>query len=448
MSIALNAVLVLIFVLIGGVFAATEMALVSLRESQVRKLEGGGQTARKVASLARDSGYFLSAVQIGVTFAGFFSSAFGASTIAPQLNPILTGWGVPESLAGILALVGMTLVISYLSLVLGEVVPKRIAMQKAERFSLLVAPPLGAFARTMTPVVWVVNSSSNLLLRLLGFDPAARNEQMSTEEVRDIVTSHEGFAESERGLLTDVFKATDRLAAEVMRHRSDMVAFPASVSVREVTAAVVEGSYSRYPVFEDGIDEIIGFIHVRDLLVEAARGHGEKEVRELVREIAFLPGTVHLPQALTQMRAHGHHIAIVMDEYGGTDGMLTLEDLLEELVGEIWDEFDRDEKQALLKLHESRQLDGSTNLEDFADATGVFLPEGPYETVAGWILSRLGRVAATGDTFPVPAAWTRDPEDDDSSGIRYRLEVTQVQGNRIQTVKLHKEEVEGKQVEE
>ncbi|MGP6173573.1 hemolysin family protein [Corynebacterium sp. A21] len=442
MSIAFNALLVLVFVLIGGVFAATEMALVSLRESQIRKFEGGRGAALKVAGLARDSGVFLSAVQIGVTFAGFFSSAFGASTIAPQLSPFLVAWGVPERMSGIIALVGMTLVVSYLSLVLGEVVPKRIAMQKAERFSLIIAPPLGIFARVMAPVVWVVNTSSNLLLRLLGFDPDARTEQMSTEEVKDIVTSHEGFGESERGLLADVFEANDRLVAEVMRHRSDMAAFPAEASVAEVTAAVVEKSFSRYPVFEGDIDEIIGFIHVRDLLVES---DGEREIRDLVREIAFLPGTVKLPLALGQMRAHGFHIAIVMDEYGGTDGMITLEDLLEELVGEIWDEFDREEKHAVMQLHETRQLDGATNLEDFAEATGVYLPEGPYETVAGWMLSQLGRVAEAGDTLPVPAAWTIDPEDDNGARIVYQLEVTRTQGNRITTVRLRKAELEDDQ---
>lgn len=439
MSLALDALLVLVFVLIGGVFAATEMALVSLRESQIRKFEGGGATARKVASLARDSGFFLSAVQIGVTFAGFFSSAFGASTIAPQLSPVLVERGVPEGAAGIITLVGMTLVVSYLSLVLGEVVPKRIAMQKAERFSLIAAPPLGVFARVMSPVVWVVNSSSNLLLRLLGFDPAARTGPMSTEEVRDIVTTHEGFGESERGMLADVFEANERLVVEAMKHRSDVAAFPAEASVAEVTAAVVEKSFSRYPVFEGNIDKIIGFIHVRDLLVES---NGEREIRDLVREIAFLPGTVKLPQALGQMRAHGHHIAIVIDEYGGTDGIITLEDLLEELVGEIWDEFDLAEKHAVMQLHESRQLDGSINLEDFAEATGVYLPEGPYETVAGWMFSRLGRVAVVGDTMPVPASWTADPDDDSGSRIQYQLEVTQTQGNRITTVRLRKAELE------
>lgn len=435
MSIALNAVLVLVFVLIGGVFAATEMALVSLRESQIRRMESGRGAARTVAGLARDSGRFLSAVQIGVTFAGFFSSAFGASTIAPQLSPYLAAWGVPG--ADIVALVLMTLIVSYLSLVLGELVPKRIAMQQAERVSLVVSPPLNVFAKVMTPVIWVVNTSSNLLLRGLGFDPDARTEEMSTEEVRDIVSTHQGFAASQRNLMVDVIQANERLVAEVMRHRTDMVAVSAAATVDEVVADIRDRPYSRYPVYRDGIDDIIGFIHVRDLLSQTA---GERRVSELARDIAFLPGSVLLPEAMGRLRSAGQHIAIVLDEYGGTDGMITLEDLLEELVGEIWDEYDREEQHAVLALHESRLLDGATNLEDFAAATGVHLPDGPYETVAGWLLAQLGRVAAIGDAVPVPADLTDDPEDDADTGLLYQLEVAQAEGNRIQAVRLRKVE--------
>ncbi|AGF72085.1 hemolysin family protein [Corynebacterium halotolerans] len=442
-GIALNALLVVIFVIIGGVFAATEMALVSLRESQIRKMERGTGAGRKVATLARDSGLFLSAVQIGVTFAGFFSSAFGASTIAPQIAPILEGWGFSEGAASITALVVMTLIVSYLSLVLGELVPKRMAMQKAESFSLIVAPPLGVFATLMRPVIWIVNSSSNLLLRALGFDPNARTEEMSNEEVRDIVTSHGGFDPSERELVTDVFEAGDRLVGEVMRHRSDMIAYDGEQTVDEVAADITGRPYSRYPVYEDSIDMVIGFIHVRDLLEHAATGRSGIRIRQLIRPILQLPGTAKLPKAMSQMRASGHHIAIVVDEYGGTDGMVTLEDLLEELVGEIWDEYDREERRAVMALHESRLLDAGTNLEDFADATGITLPEGPYETVAGWMITQLGRLGREGDTVPVPASFTADAEDDENPGlIRYQLEVAEISGNRIIRVELRKAQVE------
>lgn len=438
MSIALNFLLVLLFVLIGGVFAATEMALVSLRESQIKRMEKGNNSERTVAGLARDSGLFLSAVQIGVTFAGFFSSAFGASTIAPQIAPYLEDWGMSESVASGTALVGMTIIVSYLSLVLGELVPKRIAMQRAEGFSKMVGPPLNVFAKLMRPVIWVVNSSSNLLLRALGFDPTARTEEMSNEEVKDIVSSHAGFADGEREMLEDVFEAGDRLVGEVMRHRSDMVAFEADRTVGEVIEEIDERPYSRYPVFDDSVDTMIGFVHVRDVLSKAVSGENDMAIRDITRSIAQFPGTIRLPQALSQMRASGHHIAVVVDEYGGTDGMVTLEDLIEELVGEIWDEYDRDERRAAMELHESRLFDGGTNLEDFADASGIHLPDGPYETVAGWLLTRLGRLGRKGDTVEIPPEYSVDTSDDDGSNVSYLLEVVETSGNRIVAVQLRK----------
>ena len=207
MTMLINIALVLLFILIGGIFAATEMALVSLRESQIRQLERGTGAAQTVARLARDSGLFLSAVQVGVTFAGFFSSAFGASTIAPQIAPYLVEAGLGETAASMSALVLMTILTSYLSLVLGELVPKRIAMQKAKRVSVIVAPPLDMFAKLMTPVIWVIDTSSSLILRGLGFDPKLRTSAMTTKEIREIVSSHKGFGLGERELVTEVFEA-------------------------------------------------------------------------------------------------------------------------------------------------------------------------------------------------------------------------------------------------
>ncbi|HZK32085.1 MAG TPA: hemolysin family protein [Corynebacterium sp.] len=447
MSVWASLLLVLLFVIIGGIFAATEMALVSLRESQIRQLERGGKSARTVAGLARDSGLFLSAVQIGVTFAGFFSSAFGASTIAPQLAPWFAGLGLSESAAQVVALVLMTLLVSYFSLVLGELVPKRIAMQKAQSFSLAVGPTLNVFAALMRPVIWLINSSSNLVLRLLGFDPNIRTAEMSTEEVREIVSSHEGLEQTERELLDDVFAAGERLVGEVMRHRSDMVAYEADATVAAILPDLLEQPYSRYPVYEDSVDSVVGFVHVRDVLSRAARNDYNATLRSLMRPIAQFPGTSRLPRALAQMRASGNHIAIVVDEYGGTDGMVTLEDLVEELVGEIWDEYDREERRAALALHESRSLEASMNIEDFADATGIALPDGPYETVAGWLLTELGRLGREGDVVPIPADLTADPEDDGNSGIRYQLEITDVTGNRIVLVELRKTTVEHEEPE-
>ena len=333
MSIFASFAWVMVFILVGGIFAATEMALVSLRESQISQLERGRGAGKKVAALARDSGRFLSAVQIGVTFAGFLSSAFGASAIAPQIAPVLEGWGMPEGVANGVSLVAMTVVVSYLSLVFGELVPKRIAMQKAKRVSVIVAPPLDMFAKLMTPVIWVIDTSSSLILRGLGFDPKLRTSAMTTEEIREIVSSHKGFGLGERELVTEVFEAGAHTLSELMRHRSEMVAFSAESTIGDVLGEVVDGPYSRYPIYRGTFDDVIGFFHVRDLLEAVVAGRGGDPIPSICRDIPHLPSSLGLPAALRRMLQSGQHIAIVVDEYGGTDGMVTLEDLIEELVG-------------------------------------------------------------------------------------------------------------------
>ncbi|XVX19238.1 hemolysin family protein [Actinomycetota bacterium] len=433
-----NIGLVLLFVLIGGVFSGTEMALVSLREGQVKELEKEGGRGRAVARLARDSGLFLSAVQIGVTFAGFLSSAYGASTIAPDLVPTLQGWGLSEELAGTVALVGLTLIISYLSLVLGELVPKRVAMQRAKGFAKLTGPPLAAFAKLARPFIWLLEKSTNAVLRLLGLDPSADAEAMSDEEVRDIVTSHAGFQPEERQLLQEMFVATDRNVGEVMRHRQDIAGLQKELDVRSAVHEVLGQPYSRYPVYGESMDDVVGFVHVRDLLEAVTDlNRPSMPIEAIARDIPVFPGTMPLIGALEEMRQNGHHIAIVIDEYGGTDGLVTLEDLIEEVVGEIWDEYDTDAQRVELRLHESESFDGGTNLEDFAERTGIQLEEGPYETIAGWMLTRLGRVAAVGDSVAIPPAQTSDTEDD-AEPVRYQLEVTEVDRNRITGMRLAK----------
>lgn len=444
MSIAASFGWVIAFILVGGIFAATEMALVSLRETQISRLARGRGAQRKVAALARDPGKFLSAVQIGVTFAGFLSSAFGAAAIAPKLSPVLSGWGLPDQVATGIALVTMTVLISYLSLVLGELVPKRIAMQKAERVSVIVAPPLNMFAKLMTPVIWIIDTSSALILRGLGFDPALRAEAMTTDEIRELITSHKGFGLGERELVAEVFEAREYTLAELMRHRSDMHAFAAERTIGDILAEVVTGPYSRYPIFEGTVDSMVGFFHVRDLLEAVVGGRGDEPVSAIARPIPHFPGSLGLPAALRRMRQAGQHIAIVVDEYGGTDGIVTLEDLIEQLVGEIWDEYDDEERRTSLSLHESRVLEGAMNLQDFAERTGIHLPEGPYETVAGWMLARLGRVGREGDVIEIPHEFTEDVDDDDiTGGVFYRLEVIATEGARIVSVRLSKTSMGG-----
>lgn len=419
----LNLGLVVVFVLIGGVFAGTEIALVSLRESQIDQLERRGRRGARVAKVARNPNRFLAAVQIGVTVAGFFSAAYGASTLAEDVAPTLERAGLSAAAAENVSVVALTLLIAYLSLVLGELVPKRIALQRAAVVSLAAAPTLDRFATVMRPVIWLLSVSTNAVVRLFGGNPGARSEEISEEELRDLVAAHEGLEEDERRILRDVFDAGDRMVAEVMRPRGDVTFLPAALPVAAARELVRDSPYSRYPVVGEGFDDVLGFLHVRDLLEPPAG----MLVRDLVREIRFVPATAPVLTTLSSMRAQRHHIAVVVDEYGGTDGIVTLEDLIEELVGEITDEFDVAPAPAPAPGGEV-SVDGGATIEELAELSGLELPDGPYETVAGYLLSRLGRLAREGDVVEVGDA---------------RLVVEEATERRIRRVRLSRPEDEG-----
>ncbi|THE06776.1 hemolysin family protein [Microbacterium oleivorans] len=398
-DLVLNIALVFVFVLVGGVFAATEMALVTLRESQINAIAARGKRGVKVAGLARNPNTFLSAVQIGVTVAGFASAAYGATSIAPSVAPLLESWGADPAVALTLATLILTLVIAYLSLVLGELVPKRLAIQRNAQFAYAVAPVLDGFAKVMRPVIWLLSVSTNALVRLLGGDPHKSGEEMTDEEVRDIVASHEGLPEDERRILEDVLSLRGRQLSEVMRPRPEVTALDDTATIGDTVAQVRELPFSRYPVADTSIDDIIGFVHVRDLFEAVAEGR-DAPLSGIVRSIPYFPSTARVLPTLTKMRAEGHHIAVVVDEYGGTDGIVTLEDLVEEVVGEIFDEYDT----ATAPDADREIIEGRLNLQDFAEATGITLPRGASDTVAGFVTERLGRLAVVGDVVEVDGA--------------------------------------------
>ena len=394
----LNIVMVVVFVLIGGAFAGAEIALVSLRESQVRALQERGARGRSVGRLLADPNRFLAAVQVGVTLAGFFSAAFGASTLSEPLSDWLADLGLSERIADPVGFVLVTIGISYLSLVVGELTPKRLALQRAEGFSLAVAGPLNRIASAFRPVIWLLSRSTDVLVRLLGGDPKQGGESISQEELRDLVAAHESLSSDERRLIDEVFRAGDREVREVMTPRTEVDFLEASMTASRAAKQVAESSRSRYPVVGRTQDDVVGFVHVRDLLLPNHPAGRAATVGDLAREVKQLPGTAGVLTALSEMRRESQHLAIVVDEYGGTDGIVTLEDLIEEVIGEIYDEYDED---AVPESDEPadgpHDVDGLLNLDDFTEATGVELPEGPYETVAGWVLAELGRIPAVGD---------------------------------------------------
>jgi len=388
----LNVGLVLVFVLIGGVFAGTEFALVSLRESQLARLEKQSSRGARVAAVARDPNRFLAAVQIGVTVAGFLSAAYGASTLAPDFVPALRSVGLPEAVAQNASLILLTLVIAYFSLILGELVPKRFALQRSAGIALLVAPPLDRFATAMRPIIWLLSVSTNTVVRLLGGDPTARSEVMTEEELRDLIIAHESLPADERKILHDVLDAGDRTLGDIMRPRGDVAFVPASMTLDQARAMISALPYSRYPVTGHDFDDVIGFVHVRDLLDASGT------LADITREILLLPSTNHLLPTLSTMRRQGIHIAMVVDEYGGTDGIVTLEDLVEELVGDIRDEHDTPIELVSRDTPGTLRLHAGMTIEEIAEHLHVDLEDGPYETVAGYVVSRLGRLGRVGDT--------------------------------------------------
>lgn len=433
MSLGLNILLIFVFLLVGAVFAGTELALVSLRSSQIEQMEQTDARGARVAKIARDPNTFLSTVQIGVTLSGFLSASFGASSIAPFIVPVVEGWGVPSAVANPLVTVVLTLVISYCSIVISEMVPKRIAMQKSEQIARAVVPAIDTFAKVCKPIIWLIGKNTNGIVRLLGFDPNETESEVSDEELRVLVNTNTNLSKDERMILDDVFDASETIVAEVMRPRADVVFLDGDQPIEEAAAYVREMPYSRYPVTGKDFDDVLGFVHVRDLL--DVRDPNAKVVADVTREGISLPGTSRLLPSLELLRKRGIHLAVVIDEYGGTDGIVTLEDMTEELVGDIRDEYDLPEEKGGERTDRTvfvdgvATIEGGTTLEDFEDLTGIELDDGPYETVAGYFLAQTGRMGAEGDVLHF----------DDG----YDMVVTKVDGRRIETIEVRRRTQDG-----
>lgn len=400
----LDIAVVLALILLAALFVAAEIALISLRESQVRQMATQGKRGLRVSHLAANPNRFLAAAQVGVTVCGFLSAALGAERIGKYVEPWLQGMGLSRGWSNSISLIGLTLIIAYISLVFGELVPKRLALARTEAIALTAAPIIDVLAMIFRPVIWLLSHSTNVIVRLFGLDPEEQREQMSEEELLDLVTGHAALTDEERDIVEEVFNASDRQVHEVMVPRTEVDFLDGSLTVGRAIALAVDRAHSRYPVVKGSSDEVIGFIHVRDLLDKSLASNSEK-IQELVRKIMFLPGTKGVLPALTEMRNQRQHLAIVLDEYGGTDGIVTMEDLVECLIGDIRDEYDSPETEI---SHEIRtgdfEVDGLISIEDLVDETGIEIPEGPYETLSGFVMHLLGRLPNTHDVVTIDGA--------------------------------------------
>ena len=416
--------IVLGLIALGGIFVAAEIALISLRESQVKQLASKGKRGVRVAKLTSNPNRFLAAVQVGITLCGFLSAAFGADQLGTYVIPALERAGFSEQASEILSIVGITLVIVYISLVFGELVPKRLALFKTEKIALATAAIIDRVAIIFKPVIWLLSHSTDLIVRIFGITAQTQRSKISDVELMELVSGHTDLSTEEREIVEEVFNTSDRLIHEVMVPRTEVDFLDASLSISEARKVAAELAHSRYPVVRGSSDEIIGFLHVRDLL-NPKLDDAQITIMEIIRNVIFLPGTKGVLPALTEMRSKRQHIAIVLDEYGGTDGIITLENLVECLIGEIHDEYDGHESEPKPEQRTGDiEIDGLISLEDLQDLAGITLPEGPYETVSGFIMNYLGRIAQVGDVVRINGA---------------RFTITSMTGKRAGQILLSKE---------
>lgn len=435
MTLWINIAIIVFFTILGGVFSCSEMALISLRESQLEQMEQKDARGARVGKIARDPNRFLSTVQIGVTVSGFLSASFGASAITPYVIPLLEKAGMSESMSSTLSMVLLTVIISFFSIVVSELAPKRIALQRSESIARSVVPAIDVFSKICKPLIWLIGKSTNGIVRLAGLDPHGSKSEVSDDELRMLVSTNSNLSADERTILDDVFGASTTTVAEVMRPRADVTFIDGDMLLDEAAQFVSDKPYSRYPVIGKDFDEVLGFVHVRDILGAKEK---KKNVEDVTRAGISLPGTSKILPSMSLLREKGIHLAVVIDEYGGTDGIVTLEDMTEQLVGDIRDEYDIGDRTEHIRPDKIFKdgvavIDAGMTIGDFAELTGIELPDGPYETVAGYVMAKTGTMGYEGEIL----------HSDDG----YDMVVTKVDRRRIETIEVRKTE-NGKTVRE
>ncbi|MGH2735371.1 MAG: hemolysin family protein [Actinomycetota bacterium] len=408
----LQLVLILALVVLNAILAGSEIALVSLREGQLQRLQEGNRREQTLASLARDPNRFLSTIQIGITLAGFLASATAAVTLARPLIEPLSFLG---SYARPAAIVLVTIILSYLTLVLGELAPKRVALQRAEGWGTLFARPLNAFAHIATPMLWLLERSTDAVVRLMGGDPSKSREEMSEEELRDTLLTRPGFSRLQREILSGAFEITDRRLRQVAVPRPDVTFLSAELPAPQAVEKLLEIGHSRAPVHGEDLDDVIGIVHLRDLI------RAEGPIGDCARDALALPETLTVIESLRRMQRERQLMAIVIDEHGGVEGVVTIEDLLEELVGEIYDEFDRDTSGIERKADGAFELPGGFPLHDLGDIDIDLGAPGDFTTIAGLVLDRLGRLPKPDERLEVEG---------------WEIEVMEVSDRAIERVRL------------
>jgi putative hemolysin len=385
-------ILIGVLTLVNAAFSGTEMALVSLREGQLQRLEQRSSTGALVARLARDPNKFLATIQVGITLASFLASAAAAVSLSEPLEGRLGFLGGAARPASVVI---VTLLLAYVTLVVGELAPKRVAMQRSEGWALVAARPLKLVSTLARPIVWLLSVSTNLVVRLTGGDPDVQREEVTEAELRQLVGTQASFTPQQRLIISGAFEIAERSLDQVLRPRPDVLVLDTDWPGSRSLAELVASGHSRAPVaHERNLDDVIGVVHLRDLLDQ-----DDRRTADLAGELVAFPETAGVLDALRDMQARHMQLALVVDEHGAAAGIVTIEDLLEELVGEIYDETDRDIVNVRREADGSLVMPGRFPVHDLVDVGVDGMPEGPYATVAGLVLGLLGRVPeAPGDT--------------------------------------------------
>ena len=392
----------IILILLNAFFAATEIAVISLNGNKLKvKAEDGDKKAKKMLRMVEEPTGFLSTIQIGITLAGFLGSAFAAD----NFSDLLVNWLIhtcritflPESTLNAISVVLITLVLSYFTLVLGELVPKRIAMKRAESLANAVCGVITFLSRVLKPIIWFLTKSTNAVLRLFGIDPHSNDETVSEE---DIVTMLDAGGENgtirpeEIEYIKNVFEFNDLSVADIMVPRSAMTYILSDSSRDRILQTIRESGFSRIPVCEGSVDKVVGILQVKTYLLGNASDPAALE--QAMIPAKFIPESLRVDHAFREMQDGRFQMAVVVDEYGGTSGIITIEDMLEELVGDIWDEHDKVEEDFRRLDEQTYLVKGNVRLDDLADYFEIE-PESEANTVSGWIVEQLGRMPEVGD---------------------------------------------------
>ena len=428
MGIAIVTLIVLI--LINAFFAASELAFVNLNDNKIkRRAEAGDKKAKKLYDLTSQPGLFLSTIQIGITLAGFLSSAFAADFFAEPLSQALYNLGVPISLGALntISVVVITIILSYFTLVFGELVPKQLALQKAEAIANFSVGPISLLARISSPIVKFLTISINGILRLMGIDPDAENNEATEEDIRlmvDIGGDSGTINQSEKLMIENVFEFNDRIVSDITTHRTEMTALSIDLSFAEIIEIIDKYRYTRFPVYEETIDNIVGTLHVKDLFTYIRQGNTDAfDLKKILREPHFALGLQTIDVLFATMRKKHSHIAIVLDEFGGTEGLVTIEDVIEEIVGEIPSESIEPGylKEEISQVSDNEYImKGTYRLWELENIIQAGLPIDDYDTVSGFLISQMGHV-----NF------------EDDSTYTYKnlvFKVNKFEGNKIKTV--------------